>query len=252
MQTIDLNCDLGEYQSAEQAALEAAIMPYISSCNVACGGHTGNSETMEATVKQALKNKLSIGAHPSYPDPQNFGRKSMQISMDDLLVSTIAQIDALEEVTKRLSAKVSYIKPHGALYNDLAQDVRLAKAFVKRIKATFPHLVLLGLPNSEVSKVCEKLEYTFAAEGFADRAYTNEGFLVSRTLAGAVFHEETKAANQALCLAQKKPFLDFSGSQLKLDVQSICVHGDSQNALKMVQSIRKIFDLNNIQLQSFC
>lgn len=251
MATIDLNCDLGEFQSDAQEALEAAIFPHISSCNIACGGHTGTEITMRKTIERALENHVIIGAHPSYPDWENFGRKTMEITTSDLLQSIKEQVDSLICVAKFYKAEVKYIKPHGALYNDLAQHTEMAKTTVDFLIQHFPNLAILGLPHSALEKACIECKYPFVAEAFADRAYTANGFLVPRSIAGAVIDDKLKAASQALHLAQGQSIESITGEALVVKAQSICVHGDSQNALDMVLAIRANFKQHQIQIQAF-
>lgn len=248
----DLNCDLGEYVGAEQAALEATIMPYISSCNIACGGHIGDEESMRQTIRLAQQHGVTVGAHPAYPDRENFGRKSMQIDERELRLSLQNQLETLIAIAQECETKVRYVKPHGALYNDCAQQPKLALFFATVIAQLDPKLTVLGLPNSAIAEACKQLNQPFAAEGFADRAYTATGFLVDRKLPNAVYSDITQAANQAVALAQQQEITAYTGETLLLKVASVCVHGDSAHALEMVQVINRELKARGVVLQSFC
>ncbi|HVE76130.1 MAG TPA: 5-oxoprolinase subunit PxpA [Actinomycetota bacterium] len=211
---IDLNADLGEGSESDDE-----LMRIVTSASIACGGHAGDAVTMAAAVESALAQGVRIGAHPSYPDRANFGRVSMYIDPQALVDSLIAQVDALSAIASDRDSSIAYIKPHGALYNDALTSAQIASV-VAELARRRP-LPLMTMPASAVTSV-EGIEVIL--EGFADRAYSKEGMLMSRTVAGSVIREPDVAAEQAVLLA---------GS-----VDSVCIHSDTPNAVKIARVVR--------------
>ncbi|MGB6231795.1 MAG: 5-oxoprolinase subunit PxpA, partial [Litorimonas sp.] len=205
MKTIDLNADIGEADSADWAAAEAAILTHISSANIACGGHAGDDASMRTTVRGATANGVVIGAHPAYPDREHFGRRSLVLDQDigeaELQRSLTAQIVRLAEIAADEGARVAYVKPHGQLYNDAVSDPRKATLIARTIAEVDADLILLGGPNSEMGRAAERHGLSFVAEGFIDRRYSDDGHLVSRATPGAVIEDQDDRLDQARKLA---------------------------------------------------
>jgi UPF0271 protein len=235
---IDLNCDMGEQPDSDGYLRDESLMPYLGSCSIACGGHAGDAESMRITADNAIKYNLRLGAHPSYPDPEHFGRRALAIKSEVLSSSLIEQISALKAIVEDLGSKLSYVKPHGALYNAAASDPRLGHLLVETVQAIQPDLPLMGLAGSEIHALCLQLGYPFIAEGFADRAYQPDGHLVPRSQAGAVHSDIALVVNQVIQMANKHPVDSLCGHKVELAVESICVHSDTQNAEAMLRAIQ--------------
>ncbi|TQV72852.1 5-oxoprolinase subunit PxpA [Aliikangiella marina] len=234
---VDINCDLGEGSTASDCIADAQLMPYISRCNIACGGHAGNLETMKASLENAKKNHLQVGAHPGYPDPENFGRNSMKISFNQLESSLIDQISQLEKIASKISVSLSHIKCHGALYNDAESSPELANRLVKSFNTHFPGLSIIGLANGEMEKAAQHLDCEFLREGFMDRAYLDSGYLVSRKAPNSVYHSLELIVKQALQLAQNQPLQTYQNNSLRIPVDTICLHGDTPNAKTVAKQV---------------
>ena len=229
---IDLNCDMGEGETDASAALDRELMRFISSCSIACGGHAGSEHTMRRTAASALDAGLRIGAHPSYPDRENFGRQSMSISGSALSVAITEQIAALKAIVTELGGEVSFVKPHGALYNDMARDAELTSLGVTTIKEFDTTLKIMGLAGSHCRTICEDLAIPFLGEAFADRRYTDDGQLSPRSQNGAVITEPETAVEQILSIVEHARVESINGKWLPLQAQSICVHSDTPGALE--------------------
>ena len=229
---IDLNCDMGEGETEASAALDRELMRFISSCSIACGGHAGSEHTMRQTTASALDAGLRIGAHPSYQDRENFGRQSMAISGSALSAAITEQIAALKAIVNELGGTLSFVKPHGALYNDMARDAELTSLVVTTIKALDPTLKIMGLAGSHCSAICEDLAMPFLGEAFADRRYADDGQLSPRSQDGAVITEPETAVEQILSIVEHARVESINGKWLPLQAQSICVHSDIPGALE--------------------
>ncbi|CAM3691511.1 5-oxoprolinase subunit PxpA [Litorimonas haliclonae] len=255
MKFIDLNADVGEADTPEWADAEAEILRYVTSANVACGGHAGDDQSMRKTVRAAKANGVVIGAHPAYPDKENFGRQSLKlgtdISSEDLEAALKQQILRLREIAREEGVSVSYVKPHGALYNDSVQDARKADLIAKVISKIDSGLTLLGGPNSEMKRAAENYNLGFVAEGFIDRRYTNEGHLLSRFKEGAVLETDEARIEQALGLAIEQKVFTDSGDSLAIHAGSLCLHGDSQGAIHTAQKARAALEQAGIKIQAF-
>jgi UPF0271 protein len=248
--SVDINCDLGEGNSRLDCDKDQQLMAYISRCNIACGGHAGNSETMQISIANAKLSDLKIGAHPGYPDRENFGRKIMNLSNQRLLDSICEQISHLEEIAQKLDSTLSHIKLHGALYNYAEQNHKLAQAIVKLVSERFPGMRLLALTGGEIIKSCLYFDHPFIREGFMDRRYKDNGFLASRTEPGAVLNEKKKILEQATALAKAEPVTTATGRQIVCHVDSICLHGDTKNAKEIIQYIDQDWKTKNILIGS--
>ena len=229
---IDLNCDMGEGETDASAALDRELMRFISSCSIACGGHAGSEHTMRRTAASALDAGLRIGAHPSYPDRENFGRQSMSISGSALSVAITDQTAGLKAILTELGGELSFVKPHGALYNDMARDAELTSLVVTTIKEFDPTLKIMGLAGSHCRAICEDLAIPFLGEAFADRRYADDGQLSPRSQIGAVITEPETAVTQILSIVEHARVESINGKWLPLQAQSICVHSDTPGALE--------------------
>ena len=254
MKTIDLNADIGEAEDESGIASELAILRYVSSANIACGGHRGDAVSMRRTVKEALKNNVSIGAHPAYPDRENFGRKSMVLGQDmeagKLRESLTSQILSLIEIAASEGADVTYIKPHGALYNDSVRSQSHADLIASVIHTIDPSLAFMGAPKSEMGAAAKRLDLRFISEGFIDRRYTDDGHLQSRSIDGAVIknHEARMAQLQALVTTGE--IKTASGNSLTLKCESLCLHGDSAGAVETAKHAQHIIEAAGVKIRS--
>lgn len=255
MKTIDLNADIGEADTPEWEAAEAAILSYISSANIACGGHAGDDASMRKTVRGALANGVVIGAHPAYPDRENFGRRSLvlgeDIGADELTRSLSAQIVRLAEIAADEGAWLAYVKPHGQLYNDAVGDRRKANLIARVIADIDPKLILLGGPNSEMGKAAAAHGLSFVAEGFIDRRYSDDGHLISRTQPGAVIADQDDRLGQARRLATTGAVVTASGQTLDIKARSLCVHGDSAGAVETARQARAAIEAEGVTIRAF-
>lgn len=251
MTAIDLNSDLGESYGAWRMGDDETMLAIVSSANVACGFHAGDPAGIWKTVKAAAEKGVSIGAHVSYPDRVGFGRRDMDVTSGELIADVIYQIGALKGMAAAAGVTVGYVKPHGALYNRIAHDPKQGQAVIDAIKAIDPTLVLMGLANAPILKLAQESGLKTVAEAFADRAYTPDGQLVSRREQGSVLHDTQLIARRMLQLARQGTLEAIDGSTIKIDAQSICVHGDSPGAVAIAQEIRRAFEADGITVRPF-
>ena len=235
---IDLNSDLGEGYGPWPMGDDAAMLNIVSSANIACGFHAGDPAGLLSVLRQAAARGVAVGAHVSYPDRVGFGRRNMDVAPDDLTADVIYQIGALQGLARAAGTRVTYVKPHGALYNTIAGDARQADAVIAGVKAVDPSLVLMGLAGAPVLDRARAAGLSVVAEAFADRAYTAAGVLVSRKQPGAVLHDPDLIAARMLRLATEGVLEAEDGSTLRLQVDSICVHGDSPGAVAIAARVR--------------
>ena len=222
--TIDLNCDMGELEDAQY---EAALMEYVTSANIACGGHAGDEASMERTARLALARGVRMGAHPGYPDRANFGRVEMPMPAAEIELAVRRQIERLDAVVRSLGGRIVHVKPHGALYNVAVRNTEVARAIAGAVAAWDPRVTLFGLAGSAMLDVGREMGLAVAAEAFADRRYEPDGTLRSRKFADALITDPHEAAAQALRFAR--------GGQ----VQTICVHGDTPGAVDILKVCRE-------------
>ncbi|MFC2150885.1 LamB/YcsF family protein [Bacteroidota bacterium] len=248
--TIDLNSDLGESYGNFKMGNDAEIMKYITSANIACGFHGGDPLVIEKTVMLALENKVSVGAHPSYPDLQGFGRRSIKMSNDELYAMILYQVGALKAITTALGGKLHHVKPHGAMYNDLANSFQKAKVVSEAIYKIDPELIFVGLANSEIQNAAREVGLKSACEVFADRAYNDDGSLVSRFKYGAVFHDSETCLKQAKQILIDNTIQSVNGNKVELCVDTIGIHVDSQEAHDFVKSFHEFLVQKDIKLKS--
>ena len=249
--TMDLNSDLGESFGAWSMGDDAAMLDIVSSANVACGFHAGDPAGILKTLKEAKARNVVVGAHIAYPDLVGFGRRNMDIGSSDLIASCIYQIGALQGLAQAAGTTVQYVKPHGALYNKIAQDKRQASDVITAMLALDKNLTLLALAGSPLIQWARDAGLNVVAEAFADRAYTPQGELVSRTLPGAVLHDEALITERMLNLVREGTLQAIDGSTVRIEADSICVHGDSPGAVSIARNLRQRFEQEQIQLTSF-
>lgn len=236
---IDLNSDLGESFGAYKLGMDRQILKFVSSVNIACGFHAGDPLVMDRTVEMALENKVKIGAHPGLPDLMGFGRRNMNISGDEAKNYVIYQVGALKAFVESRGGKLSHVKPHGALYNMAAKDRTLSEAIVKAVNSIDPNLVLFGLPGSETEKAAEEIGLEFRNEVFADRGYTDEGVLVPRSQPGAFVKGAEHCADRIAKMVQQGQVESVSGKIVKIKADTVCVHGDNDEALNFVRTLKE-------------
>lgn len=235
--TIDINADLGERSGRSRASLDEALLDLVSSANVACGFHAGDATTMRDTVRAAARRGVTIGAHPSYPDILGFGRRELGLPPKEISRHVTYQILALRDVCGAEGAKLSYVKPHGALYNRAARDRAAADAVVSAIRDVEATLTLLGLAGSEMARAAEHAGIAFASEAFVDRAYKPNGTLVPRDQPGAVINDVKRAVQRAVMLVKGQTITADDGSELRIAAQSLCVHGDNEDAVSILRAL---------------
>ena len=254
--SIDINCDMGEWETSETAQTaqctrsgaqsDLELMPFISSCSIACGGHSGDAESMQTTLRNAVANGL--GAHPAYPDKIDFGRRSLNLPLEALAASLELQISTLRAIAIREGAQLAFVKPHGALYNDMVSDRSLADTVIQTVKAIDPTLALMGLAGSGLKASCEAQGVSFIAEAFADRRYNDDGQLTPRNLPGAVIESPQAATQQIVSLLEHGSVVSISGKSIPLIADSICVHSDTPGAFKHVATINTLLHDRNIKV----
>lgn len=235
--TVDLNADLGEH-GGDGFAADAAILDLISSANIACGAHAGSPEVMRQTVRAAAERGVSVGAHPGYADREGFGRRELSFSLPAIGESFIEQLAAMRDRCVREGTRLRYVKPHGALYNRAARDGELASLLAELVSRFDSSLWILSLPDSELERAARAAGLSVAREAFIDRAMTSDGMLVPRSEAGAMILDADVAASRAVTIAAGRTVESIDGKVLRVDADSFCVHGDSENALAMVRLAR--------------
>lgn len=251
MKTIDLNSDLGESYGAWRMGDDAAMLEVVSSANVACGFHAGDPAGILRTVKSAAERGVAIGAHVSYPDLAGFGRRDMEIAPADLTADVVYQIGALTGLAAAVGAKVRYVKPHGALYNRIAVDAVQGAAVIAALKSVDPTLVLMGLAGAPILDQASAAGLAVVAEAYADRAYTPAGHLVPRRETGALLHDASLIAARMVRLATEGVVEAIDGSVIRIDAQSICVHGDSPGAVAIARVVRGRLEAAGIAVAPF-
>lgn len=239
-----LNCDMGESFGNWALGLDDQAMPFVDCANIACGFHASDPDVMRKTVAMAVANGVRVGAHPGYPDLVGFGRRSMACSAQEVENLMLYQIGALEAFCRTEGTRVSYVKPHGALYNDMAADLDLLRAAMQavvRYDRELPLLVMSTANPEPVRALAAEMGVTLWFETFADRAYDAKGHLVSRRLPGAVHHDRGAIVDQAVALAKGEPLTASDGSKLHLPADTLCVHGDNAESVAAVKAIREAF-----------
>lgn len=242
MKSIHINCDLGEGGN-----FDAQLMPLISACNIACGGHAGDENTMLKTIRLAKKNQVEIGAHPSYPDRENFGRKSMEISNSDLKKSIHSQVLNLMKIAKKEGTKITHLKPHGALYNDAAKDENIAKIVMNSILEIDENLHLYVPQNSIISEIAKgKIKVFF--EAFADRNYNEDYSLVSRSKSNALLTKKEEVFKHIFTMFSDSKIICENGREITSFADTFCLHSDTPNSVEILKFLQEEFLNNNIEI----
>ena len=249
--TIDLNSDLGESFGLWPMGDDVSMLGIVTSANIACGFHAGDPAGILKVLKEATRRNVCVGAHVGYRDLVGFGRRNMDPSSEELVGDTIYQIGALMALARAAGTTVRYVKPHGALYNTIASDARQAADVIAAIKAVDPSLVLMALSGAPIVRQAREAGLTVTCEVFADRAYNPDGSLVSRRLEGSVIHDPEVICERMLRLVRDGVIRAVDGSDLALEAQSICVHGDNPAAVAIARSLREHLQARGITLSPF-
>ncbi len=239
MPRIDINCDMGEIPEHIADGTQEALMQHITSVNIACGGHAGDHKTMRATIRQALRWKVAIGAHPSYPDRAGFGRRAMDLPAGAVAAAVHSQIEALADIAEACGTNLVHVKPHGALYNQAVHNRALAAAIAEGVARFSRHLTLVGLAGSPMIAVFHAAGFHTAAEAFADRRYEPDGTLRARTLSDALITDPDAAAEQALHIARDGQVIAAGGAIVPIRAQTICIHGDTPGAVRIAEVVAR-------------
>lgn len=237
MATIDLNADLGEGDP-----YDAELLRIVSSCNIACGGHAGDRSSIESTMRLAVANGVTVGAHPSYPDREGFGRRSRFISGDELMQSLLRQLNRFAAVASELDTPIGHVKPHGALYTDAVVDAGLADVIARAVAGMKDRPPLVGQPGTELESAAREHGLGFIAEAFVDRAYQADGRLVPRSEPGAVHGDIETIARQAVSLAVKGRVQGLQGDTISVHADTLCIHGDTPGAAEAAHAVRQALE----------
>jgi UPF0271 protein len=236
---IDLNCDMGESFGAYHLGNDEALMGFVTSANIACGTHAGDPLVMDRTVRLAARHGVGIGAHPGFPDLVGFGRRAMQLAPEEIENAVLYQAGALAAFARSVGAELAHVKPHGALYNMAAKDIEVARAIARGVARASEDLIVVGLAGSVMIEAALEAGLRVAREGFADRAYEADGSLRSRKLDGALIHDPETAAERAVQIARDGIVTAYTGEEIPLQVDTLCVHGDTPGAIEIVKAIRQ-------------
>jgi UPF0271 protein len=238
MKRMDLNCDMGEMPEAVADGTQESLMASLTSVNIACGGHAGDSRTMKTTIEQALRWKLDVGAHPGYADCANFGRVELQLTPEEIADSVLEQVQTLAAIAEGCGARVTHVKPHGALYNQAARNRGVAGAIADGVGRWTRDVTLVGLAGSLMLDVFREAGFRVAAEAFADRRYEADGSLRSRKFDDALIRDPAEAGQQALRIAERGTVL-ACGGEVATNAQTICIHGDTPGAAAIAAEVAK-------------
>lgn len=241
---------MGESFGAWRMGRDAELMDYVSSINIACGFHAGDPTIIAETIKTAIKKGVSVGAHPSYPDLQGFGRREMALSPEEVFDIVLYQIAAVKGICEAYGIKLHHVKPHGALYNRAAKDPALAKAIVKAVKTLDKNLVFYGLAGSHLISEAEKIGLKTASEVFADRTYQPDGTLTPRTEPGALIENAERAVAQVLEMVKDQTVTAVSGEKISIKADTVCIHGDTPQAPEFARTIRERLIKNGIEVSA--
>ena len=247
---ININCDLGEKSKHHSNKYDPDLLEIVNSANVACGYHAGDEETMNQVVKISKNNGVSIGAHPSFKDPENFGRERMNLSESDIKKLIIDQYEILQKIALTYGEIVSHVKPHGALNNMACEDIELATILAKTIKDINKDIIYLVPTGSKMQEAAKKFDMKFACEIFADRNYEDDGNLVSRKKSHALITDPEQAKKHVLKMVQTQSLNCHSGKQIPCEIDSVCIHGDNLSSLATAKSIRENLIENGLELKT--
>jgi len=243
---VDLNCDLGESFGAYSMGADDAVLKLVSSANIACGFHAGDPSVMRRTVRLCLEHGVKLGAHPGLPDLQGFGRREMRISPSEAYELTLYQLGALDAFARAEGARLNHVKPHGALYNMAARDEQLAEAIAEAVYRFDPSLLLYGLSGSRLIAAAQRQGLTAVSEVFADRSYRSDGSLTPRTEPGAVHQDENATVAQAQQMVTAGTVTATDGTEVPIVAQTVCIHGDSPQAVPFAARLKSALESNNI------
>lgn len=249
MKSIDLNCDMGELPEAIADGTQEALLRSITSANVACGGHAGDEATMRATIEQAMQHNVAVGAHPGYPDRENFGRLELRMSPEDVANSVHEQVLALARVAEVLGPPIVHVKPHGALYNQAVKNRELARAIADGVARWRRDVVLVGLAGSPMLDVFREAGFAVAAEAFADRRYEPDGTLRSRKFDDALIRNPAEAAQQARRMVERGTVIASNGAEVPVAAQTICIHGDTPGSAQIAGAVAKTLRKAGVRLR---
>mgnify|MGYP001360468106 FL=1 len=247
---ININCDLGEKSKHHSNKYDPELLEIVNSANVACGYHAGDEETMSQVIKISKKNGVSIGAHPSFNDPENFGRERMNLSSAEIKKLIIDQYQILQSIASNYGENVSHIKPHGALNNMACEDIDLATTLAKTIKEINQDLIYLVPTGSKMEEAAKKLDMKIACEIFADRNYEDDGNLVSRKKSHALITDPDEAKKHVLKMVKTQSINCHSGKQIPCEIDSVCIHGDNLSSLATAKSIKENLVANGLELKT--
>ena len=247
---ININCDLGEKSKHHSNKHDPDLLEIVNSANVACGYHAGDEETMNQVIKISKKNGVSIGAHPSFNDPENFGRERMNLSSFEITKLIIDQYEILQKIALKHGENVSHMKPHGALNNMACEDIELATTLAKTIKGISKDLIYLVPTGSKMEEAAKKLDMKIACEIFADRNYEDDGNLVSRKKPHALITDPKQAQKHVLKMVKTQSLNCHSGKQIPCEIDSVCIHGDNQSSLATAKSIKNNLVENGLELKT--
>jgi UPF0271 protein len=245
MKTIDINCDMGEGVGNDEL-----IMPFISSASIACGYHAGDESAMKETVSLCIKHNISVGAHPSFADRENFGRVEIKLPPGEVYDLVVTQIKLLDEIAKAAGLALKHVKPHGALYNMAARNSQLAAVIALAVKDVNPKLILFGLSGSHLIKEGKNIGLKTASEVFADRTYLDSGNLTPRHLPGALIEDADKAVAQVLQMINEGTVTALSGKKIPMVADTVCIHGDGAHAVEFAKAIFQTLKENNIEIKA--
>ncbi|MDC3061583.1 LamB/YcsF family protein [Candidatus Pelagibacter sp.] len=247
---ININCDLGEKSKHHSNKYDPDLLEIVNSANVACGYHAGDEETMNQVVQISKKNGVSIGAHPSFNDPENFGRERLNLSEREIKKLIVDQYEILQKIALTHGENVTHVKPHGALNNMACEDIELATILAKTIKTIDKDLIYLVPTGSKMQEAAKKLDMKFACEIFADRNYEDDGNLVSRKKSHALITNPEEAKKHVLKMVQSQALNCHSGKQIPCEIDSVCIHGDNLSSLATAKSIRSNLVENGLELKT--
>jgi UPF0271 protein len=248
--TIDLNCDMGESYGRWALGDDAAVMPYISSANIACGGHAGDATVMRRTLKLAQQHGVACGAHPGFVDLASFGRREIPIAPEEARDLVLLQLGALHAIARTEGITLRHVKAHGALYNMAARDQALAEAIAQAVAAFDRSLVFFGLAGSPMLDAGRRAGLTVAAEGFADRSYEPDGSLTPRSVAGSVIHDIDAVVARACRMVRDSTVTTRTGHEITIKVDTICVHGDTPGAAQLARALRDGLQREGVEVRA--
>jgi len=246
---ININCDLGEKSKHHSNHNDPELLSIVNSANIACGYHAGNEETMDQVIEISKKNNVSIGAHPSFNDPENFGRKRLNLNSSEIKKLIFDQYEVLQKIALKHNEYVSHIKPHGALNNMACEDIELAKTLAQAINQIDKDLIYLVPTGSKMQKAADKLNMKIACEIFADRNYEDDGNLVSRSKANALIINPEEAKKHVLSMVKNQSLNCISGKQIPCKIDSVCIHGDNESSIATAKSIKNNLIENKLILK---